>query len=189
MGIAEGGRNGLEEERRKLKISLEEKEKAMIKSRENSGEAIDKVTLGMEAFLPSLNQRVIIVSLPDNKGDVQVEAGIMKISVKLKDLRKVPNEPKKKEKKKREVKLNMKSVDNRIDLRGMDSEEDCYITDKYLYEAYLGNLGEVTIVHGKGTGILRKAINDMLKRHPHVKSYRLGVYGEGGDGVTIVELK
>ena len=189
MGIAEGGRNRLEEERRKLKASLEEKEAAMIKSRENTGEAITKVTLGMEAFLPSLNQRVIIVSNPDNKGDVQVEAGIMKISVKLKDLRKVPDEPKKKEKRKREVKLNMKSVDSRIDLRGMDSEEACYRTDKYLDEAYLGNLGEVTIVHGKGTGILRKAINDMLKRHPHVKSYRLGVYGEGGDGVTIVELK
>ena len=189
MGIAEGGRNRLEEERRKLKASLEEKEAAMIKSRENTGEAITKVTLGMEAFLPSLNQRVIIVSCPDNKGDVQVEAGIMKINVKLKDLRKVAEEPKKKEKKKREVKLNMKSVDSRIDLRGMDSEEACYRTDKYLDEAYLGNLGEVTIVHGKGTGILRKAINDMLKRHPHVKSYRLGVYGEGGDGVTIVELK
>ena len=189
MGIAEGGRNRLEEERRKLKASLEEKEAAMFKSRENSGEAITKVNLGMEAFLPSLNQRVIIVSNPDNKGEVQVEAGIMKINVKLKDLRKVPEEPKKKEKKKREVKLNLKSVDSRIDLRGMDSEEACYRTDKYLDEAYLGNLGEVTIVHGKGTGVLRKAINDMLKRHPHVKSYRLGVYGEGGDGVTIVELK
>ena len=189
MGIASGGRNRLEEERRKLKAILEEKEAAMVKSRENTGEAITKVTLGMEAFLPSLNQRVIIVSTPDNKGEVQVEAGIIKINVKLKDLRKVPEEPKKKEKKKREVKLNMKSVDSRIDLRGMDSEEACYRTDKYLDEAYLGNLGEVTIVHGKGTGILRKAINDMLKRHPHVKSYRLGVYGEGGDGVTIVELK
>ena len=189
MGIASGGRNRLEEERRKLKAILEEKEAAMVKSRENTGEAITKVTLGMEAFLPSLNQRVIIVSTPDNKGEVQVEAGIMKVNVKLKDLRKVPEEPKKKEKKKREVKLNMKSVDSRIDLRGMDSEEACYRTDKYLDEAYLGNLGEVTIVHGKGTGILRKAINDMLKRHPHVKSYRLGVYGEGGDGVTIVELK
>ena len=189
MGISSGGRNRLEEERRKLKASLEEKEAAMVKSRENTGETITKVTLGMEAFLPSLNQRVIIVSTPDNKGEVQVEAGIIKINVKLKDLRKVPEEPKKKEKKKREVKLNMKSVDSRIDLRGMDSEEACYRTDKYLDEAYLGNLGEVTIVHGKGTGILRKAINDMLKRHPHVKSYRLGVYGEGGDGVTIVELK
>ncbi len=85
MGIAEGGRNRLEEERRKLKASLEEKEAAMFKSRENSGEAITKVNLGMEAFLPSLNQRVIIVSNPDNKGEVQVEAGIMKINVKLKD--------------------------------------------------------------------------------------------------------
>lgn len=189
MGIAEGGRNRLEAERRKLKDNLEEKEAAMIKIRENNGEVIKQVTLGMDAFLPSLNQRVIIISMPDNKGEVQVEAGIMKINVKLKDLRKVESTPAKKEKKKREIKLNLKSVDNRIDLRGMDAEEACYRTDKYLDEAYMANLGEVTVVHGKGTGILRKAINDMLKRHPHVKSYRLGVYGEGGDGVTIVELK
>ena len=87
MGISGGGRNRLEEERRKLKTSLEEKEAAMIKSKENTGEVITKVKLGMEAFLPSLNQRVIIISNPDNKGDVQVEAGIMKINVKLKDLR------------------------------------------------------------------------------------------------------
>lgn len=189
MGIAEGGRNRLEAERRKLKESLEEKEAAMVKVRENNGEPLKKVTLGMEAFLPSLNQRVIVISMPDNKGEVQVEAGIMKINVKLKDLRKVEVTPAKKEKKKRELKLNLKSVESRIDLRGMDAEEACYRTDKYLDEAYIANLGEVTVVHGKGTGILRKAINDMLKRHPHVKSYRLGVYGEGGDGVTIVELK
>ena len=189
MGIAEGGRNRLEAERRKLKESLEEKEAAMAKVRENNGEPLKKVTLGMEAFLPSLNQRVIVISMPDNKGEVQVEAGIMKINVKLKDLRKVEVTPAKKEKKKRELKLNLKSVESRIDLRGMDAEEACYRTDKYLDEAYMANLGEVTVVHGKGTGILRKAINDMLKRHPHVKSYRLGVYGEGGDGVTIVELK
>lgn len=189
MGIAEGGRNRLEAERRKLKESLEEKEAAMVKVRENNGEPLKKVTLGMEAFLPSLNQRVIVISMPDNKGEVQVEAGIMKINVKLKDLRKVEVTPAKKEKKKRELKLNLKSVESRIDLRGMDAEEACYRTDKYLDEAYMANLGEVTVVHGKGTGILRKAINDMLKRHPHVKSYRLGVYGEGGDGVTIVELK
>ena len=178
MGIAEGGRN-----------RLEAKEAALRAAREEKGEAITKVTLGMEAMLPSLNQRVVIISMPDNKGEVQVEAGIMKINVKLKDLRKVDAAPVKKEKKKRELKLNTKSIESRIDLRGMDSEEACYRTDKYLDEAYLCNLGEVTVVHGKGTGILRKAINDMLKRHPHVKSYRLGVYGEGGDGVTIVELK
>ncbi|MDU3350413.1 MAG: Smr/MutS family protein, partial [Clostridium sp.] len=141
------------------------------------------------AYLPSLNQNVIIITMPDSRGEVQVEAGIMKINVKLKDLRKVNNTPNKKEKKKRELKLNLKSIESRVDLRGMDSEEACYKTDKYLDEAYMANLGEVTIVHGKGTGVLRKAINDMLKRHPHVKSYRLGEYGEGGDGVTIAILK
>jgi len=189
MGIGEGGRGRLEAERRKLKESLEEKEAALVKKRENKGEEIKNVVLGMDAFLPSLNQRVIIITMPDNKGEVQVEAGIMKVNVKLKDLRKVNEEPVKKEQKRREVKLNLKSVESRIDLRGMDTEEACFRTDKYLDEAYMANLGEVTVVHGKGTGVLRKAINDMLKRHPHVKSYRLGVYGEGGDGVTIVTLK
>lgn len=189
LGISGGGRKRLEEERKKLKDSLEDREKALIKERENAGEVIEKVTLGMEAFLPSLNQKVIIISMPDNKGEVQVEAGIMKISVKLKDLRKAEKTKEEKVRKKREVKLNLRSVESRLDLRGLDAEEACYRTDKYLDEAYMANLGEVTIVHGKGTGILRKAINDMLKRHPHVKSYRLGVYGEGGDGVTMVELK
>ena len=217
LGISGGGRKRLEEERKKLKDSLEDREKALIKERENAGEVIEKVTLGMEAFLPSLNQKVIIISMPDNRGEVQVEAGIMKISVKLKDLRKAEKtkeekvrkkrevklnlrsvesrldlrglDAEEKVRKKREVKLNLRSVESRLDLRGLDAEEACYRTDKYLDEAYMANLGEVTIVHGKGTGILRKAINDMLKRHPHVKSYRLGAYGEGGDGVTMVELK
>lgn len=189
LGIEQGGRKRLEEERKKLKDALEEREASLMKMKENQGEVIDKVNLGMEAFLPSLNQKVIIISMPDSRGEVQVEAGIMKINVKLKDLRKTNDTPKKKEKKKREVKLNLKSVESRIDLRGMDSEEACFRTDKYLDEAYMANLGEVVIVHGKGTGVLRKAISDMLKRHPHVKSYRLGVYGEGGDGVTIATLK
>ena len=190
MGISGGGRARLEEERKKLKESLESREKSLIKERENSGEVIKKVTLGMDAYLPSLNQNVIIVSMPDKKGEVQVEAGIMKINVKLKDLRVAKGSQKVKEKKKRrEVSLNLKSVESSVDLRGMDAEEACYRADKYLDEAYMANLGEVTIVHGKGTGILRSAINTMLKKHPHAKSYRLGVYGEGGDGVTIVELK
>ena len=189
LGIEQGGRKRLEEERKKLKDSLEDREASLYKMKENEGEAIEKVSLGMEAFLPSLNQKVIVISMPDSRGEVQVEAGIMKINVKLKDLRKSNGVPEKKEKKAREVRLNLKTVESRVDLRGMDSEEACYTTDKYLDEAYLGNLSEVTVVHGKGTGVLRNAINNMLKRHPHVKSYRLGVYGEGGDGVTIVTLK
>lgn len=190
LGIAEGGRARLEKERKKLKDSLEKKEASLIKQRENQGEEITQVILGMDAYLPSLNQNVIIVSMPDSKGEVQVEAGIMKINVKLKDLRKLNNKNNnKKEKKRRELKLNLARIDSKIDLRGLDAEEACFRTDKYLDEAYMANLGEVSIVHGKGTGVLRKAINDMLKKHPHVKNYRLGEYGEGGDGVTIVTLK
>ncbi|MGL5647707.1 MAG: endonuclease MutS2 [Clostridium sp.] len=188
LGISNGGRNRLEEERKKLKDSLEKKE-SKIKKEKVEGKELNKFNLGMEVFLPSLNQNVILLSLPDNKGEVQVEAGIMKISVKAKDLRQVENKKEVKAKKKREVKLNIGTVESRLDLRGLDAEEACYRTDKYLDDAYRGNLGEVTIVHGKGTGVLRKAITDMLKRHPHVKDYRLGVYGEGGDGVTIVNLK
>ncbi len=189
LGISNGGRARLEEERKKLKDSLNKKEAEMNKVKEDKGEKVNSVTLGMEVFLPSLNQNVVVISLPDNKGEILVEAGIMKISVKLSDVRMIKGSKTKVEKKRREVKLKLASVESRIDLRGMDSEEACFRTDKYLDEAYMGNLGEVTVVHGKGTGVLRKAINEMLKRHPHVKSYRLGVYGEGGDGVTIVELK
>ncbi|MGM9934837.1 MAG: endonuclease MutS2 [Clostridium sp.] len=189
MGIEGGGRARLEEERKKLKDSLEQKEKGLHTMKENEGEPITNVTLGMEAFLPSLNQTVVIISMPDNKGDVQVEAGIMKINVKLKDLRKTKVTKAEKVKKKREVKLNLSNIESRVDLRGLDSEEACYKADKYLDDAYRANLGEVTIVHGKGTGVLRNAITAMLKRHPHVKSFRLGVYGEGGDGVTVVQLK
>ncbi len=145
---------------------------------------------GQDVFVPSLNQKAIVISKPDSKGEVLVQAGIMKISVKLSDLR-ASKETKEAVKKKggREISLNLKSVASSVDLRGMDSEEALFTTDKYLDEAYLAGLNEVTIIHGKGTGVLRNSISDMLKRHPHVKKYRLGEYGEGGTGVTVAELK
>ena len=156
------------------------------------GDKLKNVKQGEEVYLPSLNQKVIVISKPDKKGEVQVQAGIMKINVKLDDLRKsrVTEEDRKKAKiKKRELKLNLSNVSSSVDLRGMDSEEAIFTVDKYLDEAYLGGLKETTIIHGKGTGVLRKTITDMLKRHGHVKTYRLGNYGEGGSGVTVVELK
>lgn len=132
----------------------------------------------------------MVLTNPDNKGDVQVQAGIMKIKVNIKDLRKTKETKiEKRQRKKKQMSLNLKSVATSVDLRGMDSEEATYTADKYLDDACMGGLSEVTIIHGKGTGILRTAINDMLKRHPHVKAYRLGNYGEGGNGVTVVELK
>ena len=90
----------------------------------------------------------------------------MKINVKVDDLResKVTEEEKKKAKiNKRELKLNLRNVSTSVDLRGMDAEEAIYTVDKYLDDAYLGGLKEITIIHGKGTGVLRNTITDMLK--------------------------
>ncbi len=175
LGYSSEARTKIENERKKIKDSLDNMEEKLSKKDEPKGEGLTSVTQGQEVYLPSLNQNVIVVSEVDNKGEVQVQAGIMKISVKLKDLRKgkVSSEDKKKAKvQRREAKLNL-----------------IYTTDKYLDEAYLGGLGEVTVIHGKGTGVLKSSITDLLKHHPHVKSYRLGNYGEGGTGVTVVELK
>lgn len=189
MGYSSDVRQKLEENRKKLKEKLENAEKAMDEPKEK-GERLKEVYEGQEAYLPKFNAKVIILTMPDNKGDLQVQAGIMKIKVNINDLRALNGENKeKKNNKKKELNLNLRQISSSLDLRGMDSEEAVFTADKYLDDAVLGGLGEVTIIHGKGSGILRKTINDMLKKHPHVKSYRLGEYGEGGSGVTIVELK
>ena len=76
-----------------------------------------------------------------------------------------------------------------LDIRGMMTDEAECVVDRFLDEAVMGRLNQVTIIHGKGTGALRKAVHQQLKRHPYVKAYRLGLFGEGEDGVTVVELK
>ena len=76
-----------------------------------------------------------------------------------------------------------------LDLRGETVDDALLLTDKYLDDASLSHLETVTIIHGKGTGALRSAITDMLRHHPHVKSFRGGRYGEGEAGVTVVEIK
>ena len=80
------------------------------------------------------------------------------------------------------------SVRTELDLRGSNLEESIMEVDRFLDEAFLSNLGQVYIIHGKGTGILRTGIQEYLRRHSLVKSYRIGNYGEGGTGVTVVEM-
>ncbi len=188
LGYSSEARMKLEEQRKKLKDKAEAVDNKMVVAKED-GEELVKVKVGQEVYLPSLNQKVVVLTLPDNKGEVQVQAGIMKISAKLRDLRASKGTKEEKTVKRREAKLNLKSVATSVDLRGMDSEEAIFTTDRYLDEAFLAKIKEVTIIHGKGTGVLRQSISDMLKRHTHVKDYRLGEYGEGGAGVTVVKLK
>jgi DNA mismatch repair protein MutS2 len=189
MGYSSEARTALEDARKKLKDKLDKAEEAAYKPVSDDGEELREVKVGEEVFLPSLNMKVIILTKPDSKGEVQVQAGIMKVNAKVKDLRMSKGSAENKKIKKREAKLNLRAVSSSVDLRGLDAEEAIYTADKYLDEAYLGGLKEVTIIHGKGTGVLRQAITDMLKGHPHVKNYRLGEYGEGGSGVTVAELK
>jgi len=189
MGYSSDVRQALEENRKKLKEKMNKLESGMEKEREE-GEELTTVYEGQEVYLPKFDKKVLVLTTPDNKGEVQVQAGIIKISVNLKDLREIKDNIKENKKiKKKTLNLNLKSIPTSVDLRGMDSQEAIYTVDKYLDDAYIGGLNEVTIIHGKGTGILRKAINDMLKSNPHVNNYRLGEYGEGGTGVTVVELK
>lgn len=189
-GLSSEARRKLEEQRKKLKDKIDDAdEKSSIKSRAG-GKKIDKIKLGEELLLTSLNQKVIALTLPNDKGDLEVQAGIMKINVNIADLVRTDIKTEaKKSRRKGEVNLKMSSVSSSIDLRGLDAEEALYRVDKYLDEAYMAGLTQVTIIHGKGTGILRNAINELLRGYKHVKSFRLGEYGEGGTGVTVAVFK
>lgn len=185
----------LNEARGKIDKGISKNDENILKKKTEGMEPLKEAKEGMEAFLPSLNQRVTILSNPDKKNEVMVEVGMMKMSVKVKDLVSAPSKREEKKQNKaagkasKKINLNLSTVSSEIDLRGLDAEEAIYKTDKYLDEASLAGLGSVYVIHGKGTGVLRKSISEMLRRHVHVKSYRLGNYGEGGDGVTVVELK
>ncbi len=139
----------------------------------------------------TLGQQGTVLAAPNAKGEVELQAGIMKFKAHISQLRLVKEKPAVKQQ--TSVKMHTgamtRTVRMECDVRGMNLEEAIAAVDQYLDEAILAGMGEVNIIHGKGTGILRSGIQQHLKRHMHVGSYRLGVYGEGESGVTIVTLK
>ena len=141
-------------------------------------------------YVRSFDAVGFVESLPDSKGNLTVQIGIMKLNVNISDIEEVEEGEKKVyQTTSKNVKLREKSVDLSIDVRGKTSDDAILDVDKYLDDAYTSGLRQVTIIHGKGTGVLRQAIRNFLKRHPLVKSFRDGTYGEGEQGVTIVELR
>lgn len=147
------------------------------------------VRAGDTVNIVTLDQKATVLSAPDSKGEVMVQAGVMKLNVKLKDIRLI-EEKKAAAPTSGKVGLGAgKQVGLELDVRGMLVDEANIMVDRYLDDAYNAGLSEVNIIHGKGTGALRAGVQAFLKRHPLVKGYRMGSYGEGDAGVTVVTLK
>lgn len=151
---------------------------------------------GDNVLITDTNGKGIVVTPPDNSGYCYIQAGIMKTKIHVSKLRL---------KEKEKVTLNNKKIMNKVstrnvqsvaerkasielDIRGYSVDEGLYELDRFIDNAILSHIGVITIIHGKGTGVLKNAVRSHLKHHKQVKSSRRGVYGEGEDGVTIAEL-
>jgi DNA mismatch repair protein MutS2 len=170
----------------KLSLQKEAKPKKTLKP--------SALRLGDRVKVLSLNLEGYVNSLPDAKGNLSVQMGILRSQVHISDLELIDEAaPASKQLNKSgagKIKMSKSaSVSTEINLIGMTVDEALAHLDKYLDDAYLAHLPSVRIVHGKGTGALRKAVQGHLKRCKYVKSYRLGEFGEGDAGVTIAEFK
>jgi len=183
-----------EELRMKLKKKISSTEESLaVNLMPESSEDItpEKIKPGDSVVILNLDKKGTVLELPDKNGQVLVQVGIMKINVPINNL-KIINE-KKSEFPEVTVSgggnIKTKSIPIELDVRGMTVDEAIESIDKYLDNASIAGLNEAFIIHGKGTGALRNGIHQYLRKHPHVKSFRLGNYGEGDTGVTVVEIK
>ena len=187
----------MEQERSRLreKMSGLEKDMALKNTKKPKKEVKAKeLRIGDSVKVLSLNLKGTVSTLPDAKGNLFVQMGILRSQVNVKDLEKLPDEeplsPVLKRTGTGKLKMSKSaSVSTEINLLGKTVDEALNELDKYLDDAYLAHLPSVRVVHGKGTGALRKAVHNYLRRQKHVDSYRLGEFGEGDAGVTIVTFK
>lgn len=150
--------------------------------------------IGSNVHILTLNADGTVSTLPNEKGDLFVQAGLLRTQVNIKDLELLPEEkPKQTEKRHSgsgKIRIDKAaSVHQEVNLIGMTVDEAMPVLNKYLDDAYLAHMTQVTVIHGRGTGALRKAVHQQLARLKYVKSYRLGEFGEGDMGVTIVTFK
>ncbi|MCM1505958.1 MAG: endonuclease MutS2 [Ruminococcus flavefaciens] len=153
-----------------------------------------KLKRGDNVYVVDLQRKGVVSGDPDGSDSVFVQMGVMKTKIKISRLR--LEEPQKVTYKnkptRRTGKVGVKAERRgsmELDIRGCACDDGTYQLDAFIDRAVMSNISTVTVIHGKGTGLLRKAVHARLKSHPSVKNFRLGVFGEGEDGVTIVELK
>lgn len=149
-----------------------------------------KLKIGDRVELVSLNQIGEVLSLPDESGELTVQIGIMKVNVNINTLNLLEDNSVQQSMKKAKKVISNKSkhVKSEIDLRGYNIEEAIVELDKYIDDCYIAGLKEVYVIHGKGTGALREGLKSYFRSHKLIKSNRIGNYGEGGTGVTVLEL-
>ena len=185
------------EARAELRRQLNEAEDAIDK-RDARSEPIPKpsrpIQKGDLVEIPGVGTPAEVVSVGSD-GTLQLKAGILKMKAKAKEVRLIEDDERAAMKKKapkpmRTTVTGLHTAASReLDIRGMETLEAESVVETFLSSAVMGHLETVTIIHGKGTGALRKAVHDILRRNKNVKSFRLGVYGEGENGVTVVTLK
>ncbi len=177
----------------KLRLKLNEVENSISDDILNvkSNEPPKNLKIGDTVEVLSLNQKGTVLELPDEDGNVVVQVGIMKVNVHISTLKRAESDEldKGKVSTKNIIRTKSANVKKEIDLRGKTLDEALLDLDKYIDDVYLAGIKEAYIIHGKGTGVLRSGINSYLKGHKHIKSSRMGKYNEGGDGVTVIELK
>lgn len=187
----------MEKERSNLREKISEKEKKLSSIKKTATvnhKPPKKLRIGDSVKVLSMNLKGTVHSLPNAKGDLYVQMGILRSLVNIKDLILIDDDvltaSKKYGSSQSKIKMSKSaSVSTEINLIGMMSDEAIAKLDKYLDDAYIAHLPSVRIVHGKGTGALRTAVHAHLKRQNYVKSYHLGEFGEGDAGVTIAEFK
>ena len=181
--------------RNKLNDNIKDISNTDFDNNSNNSESISNIQIGMHVIVKNLNKQAVVVSLPNKSGDVQVQIGSMKMNVKSHNL--LPDKTKTIDNSTSKInsrvsgnaKFKSKTATTEINVIGQNVDEATFVIDKFLDDSSLAGLKTVRIVHGKGTGKLRKGIHDFLKNHPHVSNFRLGTFGEGEMGVTIVEIK
>ena len=153
--------------------------------------SLENLKPGITVFVKKLNQEGTILSISKDK-KVQVSLGLGKMYFDISELelvKKISNKSNSKKDYSGRKEFKAKNISSEINVIGQNVDEACLVIDKYLDNCYLSGLSSIRIVHGKGTGALRAGVHSFLKTHPHVKSFRIGTFGEGEMGVTIAELK
>ena len=186
----------MERTRQKLRDRISAKDRSLKENKQKAQHEIlkpEQLLIGENVEIISMQMKGTVSTKPDAKGELFIQCGIMRVKANIRDLKIVQEKPAAKEKTKRTNYSGSFSksatISPEINLLGKTVDEALAVLDKYLDDAYMSHLTSVRVVHGKGTGALRTGVHKYLKGVRYVKAFRLGEFGEGDAGVTIVEFK